>query len=1095
MDFCLETAAEKNLFARNLTSLPRVDDENRSLDQRTCMDILNGNHRILDYFIERLTTVCSEWKDSPISNLLGAFPDIQYVNHDFEILKPLIPASEIVYLKSILDCWKDRELINQVFHGYINLINRLEKFTDPIYLSIKDLPDITLQSDGLQCYQRYQAYSEHFLQDHSKELRNFIAQFSISNELITFLIRISASDVDNLLQAVNDSDETLIDTKTMLDFSMLKRFFDEFNNAMNARQSTSFPNILLQIAEVFQEIFDHQYHDMFNCFPSCVKSLSSIEQLSLELSDKKLSKRNRIHELMRESTFHFLEQFNQFNLDIQPQSMSFPDLSELRDRARLIEYSRSNTNKLAADSERDLSELHSFVTFVEIIEKILKNLTLLNTAGHPSIPNYLSPKRFFSCKNHNYQELVDFSLMLDDLLYEWEIHLCQMYEKHLDLTYFSYQQFWIIEEYLYNQIKANDRNHSGYHLLKYISIQPESIQWMYLPIPSRQVNDRLESLGRILTAQRTDAEIITKQEHRTVKKVYLVETTDEGILRAILSLFTQFQTNKSVKNLFYCTEETSWMEIRAFTYRCFYSQTFQQLIRPELLSAAIQDQFTRLLKQLIDHFPQQYFRMSLITTVSSTHLQLINGLRALQIVQTVQDQDLFNPNDFQQAIKQSIGGNSTLITSRINGLGKSFFIRKDIEKNEKKYIKFPISGDIDVDGIARRLCQYGNKFSSAALHIDIGAMNNLKQLNELLYCLLMFRSFRFGQMAVFIPEDTPIYIELDSSPHSYDFREKIVLFKYMNTKLLDRIDWNDFQITNSLAVQLVVNYLQAMKDKRILKHDINAENLVQFDRMTCIELLKEPFLQNKNTDFINWTQLSIFISVYFSLFSGFSRSGYFLVEVVPQPQLRYDIVESLLQSANQFTSLCVDNVRANQRSVSTNDSTVSFSDTIVRWDKTQPFTVVFSATNNPIFVYKKPTNVPETLVQAFRSYYQIVERRKDVELSEIFPDYSKFTHGQFFQKLALLSLKYFNKSVCLRCHRQFDYQQKQCLQCEPKETLFRPASMDTKDIEKFQAIVAEKIRAEYVLTPDNYIKMLLIYLRIQSGLPVLIMGETGELLR
>ena len=26
--------------------------------------------------------------------------------------------------------------------------------------------------------------------------------------------------------------------------------------------------------------------------------------------------------------------------------------------------------------------------------------------------------------------------MLDDLLYEWEIHLCQMYEKHIDLTLF-----------------------------------------------------------------------------------------------------------------------------------------------------------------------------------------------------------------------------------------------------------------------------------------------------------------------------------------------------------------------------------------------------------------------------------------------------------------------------------------------------------------------------------------------------------------------------------------------------------------------------------------------------------------------------------
>jgi hypothetical protein len=40
--------------------------------------------------------------------------------------------------------------------------------------------------------------------------------------------------------------------------------------------------------------------------------------------------------------------------------------------------------------------------------------------------------------------------------------------------------------------------------------------------------------------------------------------------------------------------------------------------------------------------------------------------------------------------------------------------------------------------------------------------------------------------------------------------------------------------------------------------------------------------------------------------------------------------------------------------------------------------------------------------------------------------------------------------------------------------------------------IAERLRSKYVLTSDNFIKMLLIYMRIQSGIPVLIMGETGK---
>ena len=372
-------------------------------------------------------------------------------------------------------------------------------------------------------------------------------------------------------------------------------------------------------------------------------------------------------------------------------------------------------------------------------------------------------------------------------------------------------------------------------------------------------------------------------------------------------------------------------------------------------------------------------------------------------------------------------------------------------------------------------------------------MNNSKQLNELLYCLILFRSFRFGQIAVSIPIDVPIYIELDSSPYSINLQDKIVLFKYMTLKHIDQIDWNDFEIINPEAIQLIANYLQAIKDKTILKRDITEDKLSHYDKTVCINLIKEPFLQNKNPEFVTWTQLSIFISVYYSLFSGFSRCGFFVTDAVVQgSQLRLDILQSLLQSSNQFTSLSVDNVRKNQRSVNTNEAIIAVSESIIRWDKTQPFTIVFSATDNPIFVYKKSENVPASLVDAYRFYYQALTGRTDHDLNEIFPDYSKFTHAQFFQKLALLSQKYFNRSVCIRCFQQYSSDQINCTKCEVNGHLYKPDSLKTADIERFQELIAEKIRMEYVLTPDNYLKMLLIYLRVQSGLPVLIMGETGN---
>ncbi|CAF2385070.1 unnamed protein product [Rotaria sp. Silwood2] len=1095
-DRTTEASSSSRTFRSSLCATISIDsNEDIPLDQRSCIDILTEYIEILDMFIERLKRICSEWKHLSISEILNLFPDIQYVDHDFEILKPLLNSDATDKIKSVLDYWKNRDNIYHICHGYINLLNNIEKFSGKNCEIFKKITEINNQTKGLQCFMRYRQFLREFLECHSKEFLNFIAQYSLSNELITFLNLLPSTDVDNLLQAVNDWDETLINTKTVLDFVMLKRFFVRFNQKLDSIRNDSSLFDIEQIKIAFQTTFeDEQFKNIFNCFPTCLASLTSIKRIHLELTDKELSKRKRISDIMQNIKFGFIEEFNKFNINIEPQSICFNDLSELRDRARLIEYS-TNNNKFSIDSQHDIKELHSFVTFVEIVEKILKNFSLLNIAGHPSIINYLSPNKSFTCVDSDYQELIEFSVMLDNLLYDWDIYLCKMYEKHIDLTYFSYQQIWIVEDYLYNQLQQLKTNHSGYHLLQYIGIQPETIHAEYLPIKTENPNERLENIGKILTAQRIKSNLIIKQENRSIKKVYLVETSDEGILRAILSLFKNLRTSIAVNHLFYCTEETSWTEIRAFTYRCFYSQTLHQLIRPELLSTSIQDHLTRFLRQLIEHHPEHYFRLAIITNISTTHLQIINGLRTLQIVHTVHDQDMLNRNDLKQIIEELIGKNCTLVISRINGLGKSYLIRNEIEKNGKTHIKFPISGDMDVDIIAKRLHNYGNELTSskAALHIDIGAVNNTKQLNELLYCLLLFRSFRLGHVAVHIPVDIPIYIELDSSPYSTNLQDKIVLFKFMNSKYIDHIDWNDFVIDHSSSVQLIVNYLQAIKDQTILKRNITEETLTNFDRPTCINLLKERFLQNKNLEFVTWTQLSIFISVYYSLFSGFSRCGFFLIDAIPNPQLRLDILQTLLQSSNQFTSLCVENVRKNQRSVNTNEVIISFSEAIVRWDKTQPFTVVFSATDNPIFVYKNPTDVPSSLVEAFQLYHEIITGQNNQQLNDFFPDHSKFTHKDFFLKLASLSKKYFNKSICIKCYRQYDYNEIQCTECETNELLVRPISSATADIENFQEFIANKLQLEYVLTPDNYIKMLLIYLRVESGLPVLIMGETGNL--
>ena len=95
-----------------------------------------------------------------------------------------------------------------------------------------------------------------------------------------------------------------------------------------------------------------------------------------------------------------------------------------------------------------------------------------------------------------------------------------------------------------------------------------------------------------------------------------------------------------------------------------------------------------------------------------------------------------------------------------------------------------------------------------------------------------------------------------------------------------------------------------------------------------------------------------------------------------------------------------------------------------------------------------------------QTYLALNQPDKVEELPKELKRYSKFKHKQFLEEMkSILSLK--NKVY-------------------------------TKDKEKNNNLKSiEEIVGEYVFTADNFIKMVLILLRIRANIPVIMMGETG----
>ncbi|CAF1340047.1 unnamed protein product [Adineta steineri] len=1077
-------------MANTTTELPKSD----------CIHILQQAARSLEQFHHILHHICTWRENIHIKDIIRLFPDIQHAENDLELLKPLLDPAAVPELLSIVSFWKNRSRICHICKGLMQLITQISVTSD-LTLSFDDvckMNDLTL---GRQCTLIYRKYQDQIEKQFSDNILTFISYYSSSSDLFNFLHSITSDDIYNLQEAVNDWDETLLNTKTIFDFAIVKTFIDRAYKAMETKRQElkDAPFQLKDIIACFEDVSkSDQFNDLLKCLESSSLALSSIKRIHLELTDKEQSKRRQIADILQKSTVYFVRVgYHEISFDVnvelpaqqttvnsekKQQKVIFSDLSELRDRARLLEYS-SNVNGRKgsqADNEHDKEKLRNFIRFATLIESTIETLMILHTAGHPSISKFLSGQKTFPCIDGMYNDLQQNNNKLTDLLNDWETKLCTMYKEHIGLTYFSGDQFWQIEDYIYRRSSLSD---PGYHLLRYIGIDPKSIEK-----PSKMLqnsDERLENIGRLLS-QRQKIPVV-QEENPKIKKCFLVETTPEGILRGIISMFDKMATPPSVYRIFYCTQRTNWIQVRAFIYRCFYSQTCHQLIRPELLSQSIQDQFIRLLRLLMEQQPRRMFRIVIITTTSATDQQLINGLQSMQILNILRDQELLNNDAFQATIQRMIC-DYRLVTSQITGLGKSSVIYQDIKQLGKAYIKFPISGDYDIDILAERLRSKYSQLQSGAIHLDIGIIDNIQQLNEIFYCLLLFGTFRFGQVAVSIPANTFIYIELDASPQST--LTQIPLFQHINQSMrIDHVNWIALDVEVP-KIQVVANYLQTIINEIITKKNIDPSTFKNLNVDVCSRLIQDHFLQNKNPDFITWTQLSIFIAIFYRLFTGFSRCGYFVVEYVPQPQLRMDLVKTLLQSSNQFTSLSVEAVRKQQRSATTNEL-VPFNNAIVRWDKIQPFTMILTATDEPLFVYKKSSDVPRALIEYFKAYYQTTRQKQKTTDDTMFPEYTNLTHTQFFIKLASLSRKYVNKSICPKCFRQYEYKQLQCVQCSTKDSLIRPKSFDHTDVMAFQTDIAEKLQNEYVLTPDNFVKMLLIYMRVQSDIPVLIMGETG----
>ena len=1065
---------------------------NTTISSKSSVEILTNVQRIYEEFQREIGHICDNWKNESIHRWIRFFPDDQNIESECETLSNHLNIRIPKELIDILSLWNKDNLtfIRHVCQGCINLAERLSiTIKDDDLNILHTLVNFDENILGEKCSYVYQTYLQNYVQPYSSNTRVVWAQYSIANELIDFIVGMASADLENLLENVNDWGTKLVGAKTVRDYQILKHYFDQVYSSIEQLRQDSPRFTLPNIFHCFDEIdMSDQMGNIEEMFNICSTELPNMRQSHAELIDKELSKRRLIINIMSDSSLKLL-QSEQFNVILSVQNMNFSDLSELRDRARLIEY--SYRNKMREDDEYQIQQMGAFIQFVNTIETILTTLTDLYIAGYPIQTDIIQLKDEFLCHENQYEKLIQFRREIEEISQKWEKTLCEKYLLYPELTYFSCRQFQMLEEYIYHRNPCEEEQY-GYHLLKYIGLDPMLTHRTERMKSSAE--ERLEDLGEILSKQRSTS----KRQNQTKKEIFFIEMENNDTLRAMLSLCKHVQCRPSVNHLFYCSNETTWMEIRGFVYRCLYSEEFHQLIRPECLARSIQDQMIDLIRNLIEQNPQKLFSFAILTDQSKVNQQFIESLKSLQILHILHEETLLPDIDFRQTLLNLVK-QCTLVTSRLIGLGKSHTIIDECRKLHKNHIKFPINGNVQGDYFAKRLLKQVRDFPTGAMHFDIGMIENGDQMSDIINCLVLFRSFCFGQIAISIPWEMSIFIELDSSTHSSLLTE-IDLLKYLPSIHIDQIDWK--RLIPTPSIRFVVNYLKSIKDQSITTKDLTEEEIKDISPDQSAALVREFFFQNQSNEYITWNKVFIYISIFYRLFFGFSRCSYFQWKYLQSPRLgplRMDILQAFLKSADQFTSSSIETVRQRKRG-SSNRADQELTNAIIRWDQIQPFTLIFSPSDYPIFVYKTEKDVPPSLKTYFDLYHRKLDTRSFFQKKfsplktekPFFPDYRQLTHEEFFEKLVdLLESKYQNRAICIRCFRKYEFDVEVCETC--KEQLERPINISDEGLRVgFRKRIAQIIESEYVLTADNFIKMLLVFLRVQSGVPVLIMGETGE---
>ena len=1033
---------------------------------------------------------------------------------EIEILEQILNLDENIDINKISEELLLLSQKDQIFNISVSIITFLTEIKikeTNLTSDLKNIINNLKEKEEIEvikvCKQKLEEYGIdiYFDKDNSdSKYLMILTELNKNKECIDFLFNTSLEDCGKLKELSLESDNNIVSTNDILDMEKCIEFLLDFKQLKeNEKTDLEIVNLLKQ------KIIEKEKIILY--FKKYVVNFAQIKTLNSSFS-KSENLKNQINAIFKNAIFEILNDKRKpficiYNNNFDKKELNEEDIKILRDRALI--------------SKNNITEEYKY--FIEVINETIEINNIMKEIYKKGYPNFLriiinlrkeekDGKNIFSSiylmnseKKENPNEIKQ---KLKEIVNKLIKNQKDAYESKPLIRFFYGRKFNLLNNYICLNMNIIGIN----SFLRYITNDMYKVPIKdFKPEKSpdeimSNINDCEKYLSEILKINNLSLENIISstiiKSKEKLEGLYMYRC--EKLYINLLQIYKFLTGNLPIaQNVLLCNANTYKDEIYSFMFRaikcelnsCFIIAGVEFLDYEQTIYMV--DLFDSLFNK------KEEIKSCIIFLYTNNASDICMNMESKSYKSILPIDETYKKEKFE---KDDI----TLIISDKSGVGKSTQIKKEIQERNKNWIYFPIGDTLQRDNIIDRL-KILNIKDNSVIHLDLYDTDNVSLMDEFLFSFLILRYYGKDEDVFYLPKNIEVKIEI---PNSFiNIIEKFQILKLFKIKEMKISNLSPLIVSKEIDsnIQIVANYLKCLKENKISDYDLIIPNITpegikemsktpiqlkkpkkKFVTALDAQILSQKECQDLIFELINsiikdptYYQIVSFINVLSIQLKKFNQN-YFLNAFNLKTsknginQMRTSIVKNFIDLTNYFTESAFTNLLKNQKII----HEVKFNN----YDKAQENKENENAMNilandkHRMMTFKEIKSSIVFFHEGVNESFSIITNKNPND-------------QEYINFLALKNSQVVKKEDILKSLPKYDDKafKKEKFLKELKDILAvnNPVTKEERIENKSELISFEELTENYVITADNFIKMVLILLRIRSNIPVIMMGETG----